>query len=313
MTDINKEWVLHHYEASPYAEKIRLMFGYTGLRWHSVISPPMPPRPNLDPLTGGYRRIPVAQKGADLFCDTALIALEIAMETDRAALRPDSLSDDTRALVAHAQGDVFFSVISSESPLKVLASLVGKFGVRETYRFFKDRSGMMKGATIRPPSGKRAAAVISTFFSDMDAILAGQEFLDGENPGYADFAAIHPVKFKADFFETVLPEALTHLNRWYAAMLALGYGERCELDPADAFKVAAQSEPRPLPPSDPHEYLNQQVNIAPTDYGQVPVTGQLLTVTAERYVVARQTDDFGAVHVHFPRAGYAVKPSTTGS
>ena len=68
MTNINKEWVLHHYEASPYAEKIRLMFGYTGLRWHSVISPPMPPRPNLDPLTGGYRRIPVAQKGADLFC-----------------------------------------------------------------------------------------------------------------------------------------------------------------------------------------------------------------------------------------------------
>ena len=62
--------ILHHYDASPYAEKIRLMFGLKGMRWHSVLSPEQPPRPNVDPLSGGYRRIPIAQIGADVFCDT---------------------------------------------------------------------------------------------------------------------------------------------------------------------------------------------------------------------------------------------------
>ena len=309
MIENANQWVLHHYEASPYAEKIRLMFGHTGLCWQSVISPPMPPRPNLDPLTGGYRRIPVAQKGADLFCDTALIALEIAGETDRAALRPASVSDDCKELVARAQGDVFFSVITSEPPTKVLASLLRKFGIRQTYRFFKDRSGMMKGATIRPPSGEQARSVITTFFADLNAALADRLFLDGERPGYADFAAIHPVKFKLDFIEMSLPKDLVHLNRWYESMLEPGHGERLELDPSDAFAMAAQSQPRPLPPSDSHEYLNQMVSVAPTDYGQVPVLGQLVATTGERYVVARQTDDFGVLHVHFPRVGYVVKPA----
>ena len=114
MTGDNRDWILHHYEESPYAEKIRLMFGHAGIAWSSVLSPPMPPRPSLDPLTGGYRRIPVAQKGADLFCDSALIALEIASASDRRELRPDSVADDRSDLVARAQGDVFFSIITSE-------------------------------------------------------------------------------------------------------------------------------------------------------------------------------------------------------
>ena len=67
-------FILHHYDRSPYAEKVRLMFGVTNSEWQSLLSPPWPPRPNVDPLAGGYRRIPVAQCGADIFCDSAVIA-----------------------------------------------------------------------------------------------------------------------------------------------------------------------------------------------------------------------------------------------
>ncbi|WP_231877010.1 glutathione S-transferase N-terminal domain-containing protein, partial [Oleiphilus sp. HI0067] len=73
--------ILHHYDKSPYAEKIRLMFGLMNTSWQSLLSLPIPPRPNLDPLTGGYRRIPVAQIGADLICDTGLIAQEVSCLT----------------------------------------------------------------------------------------------------------------------------------------------------------------------------------------------------------------------------------------
>ena len=73
-------FILHHYSMSPFSEKIRLMFGYAGLAWQSLPCPEMPPRPTVDPLSGGYRRIPIAQVGADIFCDSRLISAEIARE-----------------------------------------------------------------------------------------------------------------------------------------------------------------------------------------------------------------------------------------
>jgi glutathione S-transferase len=66
MTDL----ILHYYERSPYAEKIRLALGLKGLPWRSVLAPMVMPKPELVELTGGYRRIPVLQMGADVYCDT---------------------------------------------------------------------------------------------------------------------------------------------------------------------------------------------------------------------------------------------------
>ncbi len=71
------ELILHHYDGSPYSEKIRLLLGYKGLDWRSATMPPMLPKPELMTLTGGYRRAPVLQIGADVYCDSALIAAEI--------------------------------------------------------------------------------------------------------------------------------------------------------------------------------------------------------------------------------------------
>jgi glutathione S-transferase len=65
--------ILHHYDFSNYAEKARLALGYKGLAWRGVTIPPVAPKPDLTPLTGGYRRTPVLQIGADIFCDTRLI------------------------------------------------------------------------------------------------------------------------------------------------------------------------------------------------------------------------------------------------
>ena len=304
MSAHSDSWILHHYEDSPYAEKIRLMFGHAGMAWQSVLSPSMPPRPNLDPLTGGYRRIPVAQVGADIFCDTALIATEIARHTERAEWRPDSVPDPQQALVQHAQSTVFFSVITSEPPLPLLKALIGKFGWRQTWRFFKDRTAMMKAATIRPPSGKEAAQVVAEFFQQMDTLLADKPFLGGESPAYADFAAIHPVTFKINLTGKPLPASHENLKRWVNAMEAPGHGARAELEPSAAFAAAADAEPRALPASQEHEALGQRVAIGPVDYGLDPVQGRLTAVTPERYIIARDTDAFGLLHVHFPRGGY---------
>src|SRR5215831_8495481 len=67
------ELLLHQYDTSPFSEKIRKVFAHKRLAWRAVEQPNMMPKPDLVPLTGGYRRIPVLQIGADVYCDTQLI------------------------------------------------------------------------------------------------------------------------------------------------------------------------------------------------------------------------------------------------
>src|ERR1700719_2536493 len=62
--------ILHHYPLSPYSEKIRLALGLKGVSWNSVDIPVWTPRPKLTPMTGGYRRTPILQVGAEFYCDT---------------------------------------------------------------------------------------------------------------------------------------------------------------------------------------------------------------------------------------------------
>src|SRR5690606_40854518 len=66
--------ILHHYPESPFAEKARLMLGFKRLSWASVHIPRVMPKPDLTAVTGGYRKTPVLQVGADIYCDSAPIA-----------------------------------------------------------------------------------------------------------------------------------------------------------------------------------------------------------------------------------------------
>ena len=59
--------ILHHFDASPFAEKIRLVFGLKNLSWNSVELPMIMPKPDLTALTGGYRKTPVLQIGAEVY------------------------------------------------------------------------------------------------------------------------------------------------------------------------------------------------------------------------------------------------------
>ena len=82
------EIILHHFDSSPFAEKVRLALGLKGLDWRSVEIPMVMPKPALTALTGGYRKTPVMQIGADIYCDTQCIALELERRFPRPALFP---------------------------------------------------------------------------------------------------------------------------------------------------------------------------------------------------------------------------------
>src|ERR1700689_1920242 len=80
--------ILHHFEESPFSEKVRLVFGLKNIAWTSVRISRIMPRPDLMPMTGGYRRTPVLQIGADIYCDTQVILRELERRFPEPTLFP---------------------------------------------------------------------------------------------------------------------------------------------------------------------------------------------------------------------------------
>ena len=83
------ELILHHFDVSPYAEKVAAAARDQGLAWRSVQIPMVMPKPDLTALTGGYRKTPVLQVGADIYCDTNCIARELERRHPAPTLFPD--------------------------------------------------------------------------------------------------------------------------------------------------------------------------------------------------------------------------------
>lgn len=319
---MNETMILHHYENSPYAEKIRLMFGYTNSEWCSLVSPAWPPRPNVDPLSGGYRRIPIAQVGADIFCDSALIAEEIAMQTQQPALDPRAVDGVAAELMMKVEGEGFFAAITSIPAPKLLGTMLRNFGPLGAYRFVKDRSGILKGGTVKAKSAADAQAVMREIFHALEQLLSSQDWVGGAAPNAADFAIYHPIWLHLNCMGKI-PQSAKKTLGWYERIGNIGQGQRREITQAEAFDRARSAAPRPLPAIEPSSdsdpssnkeagppvALGTIVAVQPKDYGVVAVTGELASVTDDRIIVARHTADFGTLHVHFPRRGYSLTES----
>jgi glutathione S-transferase len=105
------ELILHHYDFSPFSEKIRLIFGVKALAWRSVTIASVMPKPDLIALTGGYRHTPVLQIGADIFCDTRLIARELERRYPQPPLLDEQHLGVALAIEAWAERDLFWPVV----------------------------------------------------------------------------------------------------------------------------------------------------------------------------------------------------------
>lgn len=305
-------FILHHYGMSPFSEKIRLMLGYAGVPWQSLASPEMPPRPNIDPLSGGYRRIPIGQLGADIFCDSRVISAEIARLSGKPSLDPANGSDWVQEYAARLEGEVFWAAVLSMSPGIAIRQLLRNVGIWKTLRFIKDRAGVSRNARVKLPSAQQARAIFTAHLEDLEQRVVS-DFLAGDLPSHLDFAAYHPLWFQQVVGETPLPADLRLLARWYRRMSAFGHGQDVPITRRDAFAAARDNAPRPLAASHTQDALiGSAVTVSPADYALDGVQGTLVGSSADRWIVARETPEFGLLHVHFPRAGFEVRATAGG-
>ncbi|TVP53297.1 MAG: glutathione S-transferase family protein [Halomonadaceae bacterium] len=297
--------ILHHYPMSPFSEKIRLMLGYSGLSWQSVSVRELPPRPELAEMVGGYRKIPVAQIGADLFCDTRIIATEIARLSGKPELALENNDEAVQAFVRVVDLEVFLACLVSASGSKMLGKLIKSTSLLEAMRFLKDRINMGRNARVKALGPKQAKERVQEHLVSLEQMLK-QDFLFGDSPNNADFAAFHSLWFVCDLAEKPVTLAFPKVHQWMDRMRAFGHGNQTPISSDDALDIARENEPRPVSRT-AEKLMDQSVSIAPNDYGRTPVTGLLVGGDEQRRVINRDTERCGAVHVHLPRQGFSIR------
>ncbi len=307
------ELILHHYPQSPFAEKARLLLGFKGLSWHSVHISPVMPKPDLTALTGGYRKTPVLQVGADIYCDTALIARRLEQEKSAPALFPQGLELVTQGFAAWADSLVFSHAVALVFQPESLAVKFAKVPPQMLEVLVADRSKLFSGGTAARVQLDQAKHQWPAIVSRIDQQLRHQagDFLFGE-PSIADFALAHPLWFlKGSSVTSPLVDGYPAVAAWLDRVLSFGHGTFTQMSAEQALEVARNAAPAVLP-EEVFEDLNgfkagQQVTISATDYGTDPVAGELLFAGREELILRRTDERAGTVHVHFPRMGFRIQ------
>lgn len=305
--------ILHHYPESPFAEKARLMLGFKQLSWGSVHIPRIMPKPDLTALTGGYRKTPVLQIGADIYCDTALIARRLEAEKASPALFPEGLELVVAAFAQWADSLVFRTVITLSFQPETLSARLAGLPTAAVQAFIADRSAMFKGGTAPRVTVEEARSTWDVLMARLEQQLSREsdDFLFGP-PSVADFALAHSLWFTQQSPATVaLLEGYPAVGTWLRRVLDIGHGSAHPVTAEEALAIARQAEPAPLPdtPSvDPNGFQpGQQVAIRAVDYGIDPVEGELIYTSHEELILRREDERAGVVHVHFPRLGFAIE------
>jgi len=308
------EPVLHHYPVSPYAEKARLMLGFKRLAWRSVQIPLFMPKPDVVALTGGYRRTPILQVGADIYCDTALIARVLERIKSSPSFYPQGDTYAVQAAAQFADTSLFWNTVPvGFTPGTGMMKVFFKDATPEYLAAFgKDRSAY-RANSRRGPAYECKANLVG-LLARIETQLA-TPFLFGDQPCYADFSLYHalwPLWLPQDTRALLAPHPRT--LAFMERMTAFGHGKPTEISSGDAIQLANSSKPEavknPVALETNGIALGAQASVMPVDTGLDPVVGELLTASADEIVIRRTDARAGTVQVHFPRFGYQInKPA----
>ena len=300
-------FILHHYPLSPYSQKIRSMLGYTQLDWQSVQTREMPPRPSLALLCGGYRRVPVAQIGADIFCDTRTITSEIAQLSGKNELAAENCSEQVKDLLTQLESDVFFTCVGNAMSFRVLWD---SFSIRDLCLFIFDRIKMKKSLELKNEGIKKSRIILNQHLERLESLLT-ENFIGGNAPNIVDFAAYHCLWFVRDVGKKDLIDSQRNVISWMNRIREFNEGNEHPISASDANATAAKCEPRHIP--DEHKKdssIGAMVEISPTDYALDPTDGLLVGCTSYSWIIAREVEKLGTIHVHFPKHGFELKALT---
>ncbi len=297
--------ILHHYDFSNFAEKARLMMGFKALAWRGVEIPPIAPKPKLTPLTGGYRRTPVLQDGADVWCDTRLIAKELERRVPSPTFFPQRTAGAAEAIAWWAEQQFMRPVALYVSGINADHMPEGLHADRARVHGLPQPSieAVRKAATRNLHLVRPQVRWIAGMLAD------GRDYLLGDTLCIADFATYHVVWFFRGRHIDCRQElaAYPRLLAWRDRMARIGHGVRTDITADEALAVArhaAPATPRPSSPQEGDPMPGQSARVRPNDNARDWVEGQVTYIDTDEIALLRQDPEIGDVTVHFPRLGY---------
>jgi glutathione S-transferase len=304
------EIYLHHYPASLFSEKVRLLLGYLGLSWQSVIIPSIMPRPLLMPLSGGYRKTPVLQIGANVYCDTRIIARGLARHCGNEELYRHGFTAHRVADWADTQ--LFQVTVALNFAPDAVSAMMSRLPPEDVAAFRKDRAELTEGAAITSMSPPAASACLGHYLQELNAAVT-EDYLFGQQPSIADFSVYHCLWFlRNNAVNAPVLDRYGNIGVWMDRMAAFGHGQVEDATGESALSAAQAADPV-LPALGnllPERFeLGQEVDVTPVDYGKIPVRGRLAAWSPEEVVVEREAPETGRVMVHFPSPGFEVSPA----
>jgi glutathione S-transferase len=297
------ELILHHYPMSFFAEKVRRIFAYKNLPWRSVEQPMLMPKPDLTPLTGGLRRVPVLQIGADVYVDTACIARRIERLHPEPRCFP---ADQAVATLLEDWADRRFA-------FQIVPSVILELLPNLPAGALDDRAKMSPAFSEQAIRFNAPHAMSQALVSldRLEAQLHDHRFLLGDAFTIADAACFHPLWFlhqSERLFAAVT--ARPNVAGWFARIQGFGPGRAEPMSPAEALAVARTFDPTdvngPERATDPRITLGHPVVVTADDYGTEACRGTAVRVTPDEITVRRHEPELGEIAVHFPRIGYRI-------
>lgn len=310
-----QDLILHHYASSPFSEKVRLILGHKKLPWKSVKVPPILPKPDVQALTGGYRKTPFLQVGADVYCDSALICDVLEHVRPEPTLYPPHLKGACRIFAQWADTSLFWAAMGYNLQPKGAAHVFAR--TPELAKAFAEDRKAMSGNLVRLRPGD-ATSAFRSYLRRIASMADEHDFLFGVEPCVADFAAYHGIWYTRQQVPPLadILNATPSVIEWAERMAAIGHGAYTELTSADAIAIAKAADPQPAGANllidsafqDDHGIpLGTRVTIAAESFGPETTEGELIAATRTHYSLRREDGRAGLLHVHFPRIGYVMR------
>ena len=288
------------------------MFGLKDITWTSVRINRIMPRPDLMPMTGGYRRTPVMQIGADIYCDSQLIIRTL----DRLFPDPPLYAAGDEAL-AFALAPWFDRLLTETA-----VPLVFSDGRSLDPAFARDREMVMERPFVDVAAWRDAAPHAADWLRAqldwIDAQLSdGREWLGGAEPGLLDVFAYPNLGFLAEMgADTSLIDRLPAVRAWAQRVRPLAETSTAGIGAEEAIAIARTATPAPygeVAEGEPNGLrFGDRVVVRANDYGRDPVVGELVSASAQQVTIRRTDQRIGDVAVHFPRYGFRVERSDNG-
>ncbi|WP_218668963.1 glutathione S-transferase family protein [Variovorax sp. KK3] len=303
------EIILHHYGLSTFSEKVRVALGLKGLAWRSVDIPAAPPRPLLAPLTGGYRRAPVLQVGADIYCDTNIILPALERLHPSPTFYPAGCEGVARGLSFAWDRTMWIPSIG------ILSHFIGDQFPAE---FIKDRKEGYLGidiskAAMAPELHLHRQRVAAQYGWLKSALADGRHFIFGDKPSALDLTCYQTICLLRKNCPVEVDALAGHaeLVPWFDRIAAIGHGRPEPMSAEDAFAAARDATPAEVahlqPDGDPGGLrAGSPVTVTPDDNARVPVGGTLVAASDNEIVIRRRDPQAGELHIHFPRLGFDV-------